>query len=363
LTCAQDLNRQGCAVTVFEALPVPGGMMRVGVPAYRLPHEIVQREIEAIIAQGIELKLNHRVEDVEALRAEYDAAFVAIGAHGGVKLPIPGNDLPETLLATEFLREAGLRSSISGYPSPIANRRVLVLGGGNVAVDAAMTAVRLGAAWVGMTCLESRAQMPAHEWEVKDAEEEGIEVFPSRTFKEVTSEAGRVTGVRAVKVDFRGFVDGRPDFTEFPATEEVIAADVVIFAIGQRPESSCLKQAALLRGGRVQADPETLATNVPGIFAGGDAVTGTAFIVDAIAAGHRAARSITAYLVEQANSTTRLSRTTRLHVSRKDVKDYTHERAILKGETRHEPKNQTPRSPCFAQTARKWAKTWVPPDH
>jgi NADPH-dependent glutamate synthase beta subunit-like oxidoreductase len=203
LTCAQDLNRQGCAVTVFEALPVPGGMMRVGVPAYRLPHEIVQREIEAIIAQGIELKLNHRVEDVEALRAEYDAAFVAIGAHGGVKLPIPGNDLPETLLATEFLREAGLRSSISSYQSPIANRRVLVLGGGNVAVDAAMTAVRLGAAWVGMTCLESRAQMPAHEWEVKDAEEEGIEVFPSRTFKEVTSEAGRVTGVRAVKVDFR----------------------------------------------------------------------------------------------------------------------------------------------------------------
>jgi heterodisulfide reductase subunit A-like polyferredoxin len=296
LTCARDLIRQGCAVTVFEALPVPGGMMRVGVPAQRLPHEVVEREIDALIAEGIGLKLNHRVEDVEALLGEYDAVFVAIGAHGGVKLPIPGADLPDVLLATEFLRGVSLQSPSNGHwSSVISGRRVLVLGGGNVAVDTAMTAVRLGASWVGMTCLEGRGQMPAHEWEIRDAEEEGIQVFPSRTFKEVTNEESKVTGVRTVTVDFHGFIEGRPDFEEFPETEEIIPADVVIFAVGQRPESDCMKQVRLLRGGRVEVDPETLVTSLPGIFAGGDAVTGTAFIVDAIAAGHRAARSIESY--------------------------------------------------------------------
>ena len=292
LTCARDLVRQGCKVTVFETLPVPCGMMRVGVPAHRLPHDVIQREIDAIIAEGIDLQLNHRVDDVETLLNDFDAVFVAIGAHGGVKLPIPGNDLPDVLLATEFLRETSLHKNNN---QTFAGKRVLVLGGGNVAVDTAMTAVRLGASWVGMTCLENRAQMPAHEWELRDAEEEGIQIFPSRTFKEVTNENGKVTGVRTVVVDFYGFIEGRPDFNEFPNTEEVIAADVVIFAIGQRVESNCLKQVNHPRG-RVEADKETLATNVAGIFAGGDAVTGTAFIVDAIAAGHRAAESIESYL-------------------------------------------------------------------
>ena len=296
LACARELALQGCQVTVYEALPVPGGMMRVGVPAHRLPPEVVQREIDEILAQGIELKLNQRVEDVEALLQKYDAVFVAIGAHGGVKLPIPGNDLPEVLLGTEFLRQTSLQHDSQEQSSMIKGRRVLVLGGGNVAIDTAMTAVRLGAAWVGMTCLESRPQMPAHDWEIVEAEEEGIQVYPSRTFKEVTNQAGRVTGVRTVQVNFRGFVEGRPDFDEYPDTEEVIPADVVIFAIGQRPESDCLKQATRQRGGRVVVDPDTLATDVPGIYAGGDAVTGTAFIVNAIAAGRNAARSIQAYL-------------------------------------------------------------------
>ncbi|MCK4962553.1 MAG: FAD-dependent oxidoreductase, partial [Anaerolineales bacterium] len=169
LTCAQDLTRTGCKVTVFEALPVPGGMMRVGVPAYRLPPQVVQREIDSIIADGIELKLNHRVESAEALLNDYDAVFVAIGAHAGVKLPIPGNDLPNVLLATDFLREISLQPredappSATSHPgSDIHGKRVLVLGGGNVAIDSAMTAVRLGAKWVGMACLEGRQQMPAH---------------------------------------------------------------------------------------------------------------------------------------------------------------------------------------------------------
>jgi heterodisulfide reductase subunit A-like polyferredoxin len=301
LTCAQDLTRQGCKVTVFEALPVPGGMMRVGIPSFRLPPEIVQREIDRIINQGVELKLNHRIEHVEALLKEYEAVFVAIGAHKGVNLPIPGNELPGVLMATEFLRLVSLQSidspnGIDDTALMIKGKRVLVLGGGNVAIDSAMTATRLGATWVGMTCLEGRQQMPAHDWEVREAEEEGIRIFPSRTFKEITKVGEQVSGVRTVNVKFRGFVDGRPDFDEIPETEEIIPADLVIFAIGQQPESDCLKQVTKIRGGRVAADHETHKTDIPGMFVGGDAVTGTTFIVDAIAAGHRAARSIQQYL-------------------------------------------------------------------
>ncbi|HSF80441.1 MAG TPA: FAD-dependent oxidoreductase [Anaerolineales bacterium] len=295
LTCAQELARAGCSVTVFEALPVSGGMMRAGVPVYRLPPEIVQREIDDILALGIELKLNHRIDDVEALLGDFEAVFVAIGAHAGARLPIPGAGLPAVLLATDFLRMVNLPETATKLPD-LRGQRVLVLGGGNVAIDSATNAVRLGAAWVGMTCLESRSQMPAHEWEISEAEEEGIQLYPSRTFKEITSQGEKVTGVRTVQVDFRGFSDGKPDFDEYPETEQVIPADVVIFAIGQRPQSDCLHQVKCQRGGRVVADAGTMATNVPGIFVGGDAVTGTAFIVDAIAAGRRAAHSITAYL-------------------------------------------------------------------
>ncbi len=303
LTCAHDLVRWGCAVTVYEALPVAGGMMRVGVPAFRLPHEVVQREIDALVSQGIELRLNQRVEDLETLKCEYDAVFVAIGAHKGVKLPISGNDLPQVLMATDFLREVSLQSQDATqigdngrFQQMLQGKRVLVLGGGSVAVDSATTALRLGAVWVGMTCLESRIQMPAHQWEIDDAEEEGIEIFPARTFREVTSVDGYVTGVRTVNINFRGFIEGRPDFDEYPETESVIPADVVIFAIGQRPDSDFLNHVKRFRNGRVEVDSETLVTSIPGVFAGGDVVTGTAFIVNAIAAGHLAAHSISSYL-------------------------------------------------------------------
>jgi heterodisulfide reductase subunit A-like polyferredoxin len=298
LTCALDLVRQGHQVTVYEALPVPGGMMRVGVPEYRLPYDLVQAEIDEILAEGIELVLNHRVDDIPGLLGQgYEAVFAGLGAHEGVKLPIPGVDLPQVHMATDFLRQVSLRDREEVSLPEIASKRILVLGGGNVAIDAAMSAVRLGAGWVGMACLESRDTMPAHDWEVRDAEDEGIEVFPSRTFKEVTSDGGAVQGVRCVGVDFRGFIEGRPDFDELPGTEEVIPADLVIFAIGQRPQSACLgDKVETIRGRFPVVDQETLATTQPGIFAGGDLITGTSFIVNAIAAGHTAARSIDRYL-------------------------------------------------------------------
>jgi heterodisulfide reductase subunit A-like polyferredoxin len=306
LTAALDLVRKGHAVTVFEALPTAGGMMRVGVPEYRLPYHLVQQEVDDILAEGVELRLNSRVEDAPGLLDQgYDAVFVAVGAHSGVKLPIPGADLPQVLMATDFLRSVSLNSqhtspeaaSRAGPLPDVAGKRVLVLGGGNVAIDAAMSAVRLGASWVGMSCLESRATMPSHDWEVRDAEQEGILIYPSRTFKEVTSQNGQLTGVRTVQVDFHGFKEGRPDFDELPGTEEVIPADVVVFAIGQRPDITCLgDQVETVARRFPKVDPQTLATSLPGVFAGGDAVTGTSFIVNAIAAGHQAARSIERYL-------------------------------------------------------------------
>jgi len=297
MTCALDLVRKGHAVTVYEALPVAGGMMRVGVPESRIPYALLQDEIDAILAEGVELVTNHQVDDVPGLLDQgYQAVFTAAGAHEGIKLPIPGADLPGVHVATDFLRAVSLKN-LDDTQSAIRNKRVLVLGGGNVAIDTAMSAVRLGASWVGMSCLESRQTMPAHDWEIRDAEEEGIEVFPSHTFKEITSTNGKLTGVRCVGVNFRGFIDDRPDFDEIPGTEEVITADTVIFAIGQRPEAGCLKEKIeTVRRRFPKVDPDTLATSLPGVFAGGDMVTGTSFIVNAIAAGHKAAKSIDRFL-------------------------------------------------------------------
>jgi heterodisulfide reductase subunit A-like polyferredoxin len=305
LTCAQDLVRRGHAVTVFEAFAVPGGMMRLGIPSFRLGADAIRREIDDIVADGVDLRLNSRVQDLDALFAEgYAAVFLAIGAHRGVRLPIPGADLPQVCTATEFLREARLElegEADSTWDPRLRGRRVMVLGGGNVAIDAAMTAVRLGAAWVGMACLEDRHQMPAHAWEVRDAEEEGIAVYPARTFHRIADQDGRVAGVACSQVVFRGFVEGRPDFDVIPNTEEALAADWVIFAIGQHPESEWLAQALpLARGRYAQVDPESMATGRPGVFAGGDMVSGTSFVVDAIAAGHQAAASIDRYLCGEA---------------------------------------------------------------
>ncbi len=295
LTCAQDLTRWGYQTTVFEALPVAGGMLHLGVPEYRLPREIVQKEVDAIVAGGIDLRLNTRVEDLDALFEQgYQAVFVAIGTHRGRKLPIPGTDLPEVLLNTEFLRNVAM-----GNAPDLTGKRVLVLGGGNVAMDCARTAVRLGAAKVQAACLESCELMPAHSWEVEEAREEGVDILDGRTFLEITEAGGHVTGVRCSEVDFRCFLpDGRPDMDICPGTEHVLPADVVIFAIGMSPESSFLSQndIELRRDGTLVIDPETCMTARAGVFAGGDAVTGPTFAVDAIAAGHKAARCIDRYV-------------------------------------------------------------------
>ena len=194
LTAAKDLRKVGYPVTIFEALPIAGGMLRVGVPDYRLPPLIVDREVREIIDLGIDLRLNTPVTNLDDIMREgFKAVLIAVGAHEGRKLPIPGTELPEVLINTKFLRDVSLinlgihplpspppsegEGKGGGVQSPIRNpkpivqgRHVLVLGGGNVAIDCARTAVRLGAARVDMACLESREKMPAHPDEVKEAE-------------------------------------------------------------------------------------------------------------------------------------------------------------------------------------------------
>ncbi|MHB1416012.1 MAG: FAD-dependent oxidoreductase, partial [Chloroflexota bacterium] len=182
LTAAADLRRQGYAVTVFEALPVAGGMMRVGVPAYRLPRDVVEQEIADVLAEGVELRCNTPVSSVDDLQAQgFQAVFLAIGSHAGRKLRLPGSDLPGVHLATDFLRQSALGEKAA------LGQHVLVLGGGNVAIDAAQTALRLGAKRVDMACLESREKMPANDWEVEEAQAEGIQVYNDRTFLQILS--------------------------------------------------------------------------------------------------------------------------------------------------------------------------------
>jgi heterodisulfide reductase subunit A-like polyferredoxin len=308
LTAAGDLRKLGYPVTVFEALPLAGGMLRVGIPDYRLPPMIVDREVREIIDLGIHLRLNTPVTNLdEVMKEGFKAVLIAVGAHEGRKLPIPGADLPEVLINTQVLRAVSL-SNIGVEPEKgkihpkeiIGKRHVLVLGGGNVAMDCARTAVRLGAAKVEMACLESREKMPADAVEIREAEEEGIRIYNDRSFKRILDKNGHVSGVEAVKVTFMEFdSEGRLNLKTEEGSEQVLPCEVVIFAIGQRAGLAFIPESAgvgVTRASTISVNPNTFAATRPGVFAAGDATTGTGYVVDAIAAGHKTAASMHRYL-------------------------------------------------------------------
>ncbi len=295
LTAALDLVRLGHAVTVFDQLPVAGGMMRVGIPPHRLPTALLDWEIQQVIDEGVELRLNTRVNDVPALLDNgYQAVLIATGAHVAKKLPIRNSNHPDNWLSLDLLRRVDL-----GEPVDVHGRRVAVLGGGNVALDTARTVVRLGAREVSMVCLEPRGEMPGFTWEVAVAEEEGVSIFPGRTFKEIVVKGDKIRGVRCVEIDFHGFKHGRPDFRELPGTEHVLAADLVIWAIGQGPDFSFLPPDGSINT-RYPVGIDTdgnMTTTKPGIFCAGDVRRGmTFFVVDAIGEGHHVARCIDRHL-------------------------------------------------------------------
>lgn len=302
LTAALDLVRLGHAITIFDALPVAGGMMRVGIPPHRLPVEMLDWEIQQIIDEGIDLQLNTWVDDIPALLDNgYNAVLIATGAHQAKKLPIRNSNHPGNWLSLKLLRSVALGENIN-----LTGKKVVVLGGGNVALDTARTVLRLGASQVRMACLEPRGEMPGFEWEVKVAEDEGVILCPARTFKEIVVENEKISGVRCAEVIFHGFKRGRPDIEEISSTEHILPADLVIWAIGQGPDFSFLPPDGSINTRYpvgIQSNMDMMTTQ-PGVFVAGDVHRGvTFFVVDAIGEGHKAARSIDRYLKGRNNIT------------------------------------------------------------
>lgn len=295
LTAAYELTRQGYAVTVFDALPEAGGMLAVGIPAYRLPRDVLNHEVEYICALGAELRLNTPVgrdggPSLEDLREEYDAVFLAVGAHGSRQLGVPGEELEGVLHAAPFLRQLNLGQHVQ------VGKRVAVIGGGNAAVDAARSALRLGAQ-VQLVYRRSRVEMPAIASEVEAAEIEGVKLEFLASPTQVLGEGGRVTGLECIRMEL-----GEPDASgrrrpiPIEGSEFTLDVDTVIVAVGQVVESDGLGEVEIGRGGRLAVNPATLETTLEGVFAGGDGVTGPASVVEAVGAGIQAAESIHRHL-------------------------------------------------------------------
>ncbi|MDN5348476.1 MAG: heterodisulfide reductase subunit [Clostridia bacterium] len=298
LTVAQDLALQGFQVTVYDALPEPGGMLRAGIPRYRLPLEVVEKEIDRILKLGVRFVGNTRLgKDItlDDLQKEYQVVVLAIGLQESRMLKIEGAELKGILPGLQFLREAALGGK------PAVGRKVLVIGGGNVAIDVARTARRLGAEEVHLACLESRSEMPAHPWEIEEAIEEGVILHPSWGPKRFLGQDGQVTGVELMQCT-RVFDENRRFNPQYnPEVTETITADTVILAIGQAADLSCLgegeKQKIATDRGLIVVDALTLSTSQPGVFACGDVAHGPASVVEAVASGHEAAESARRYLM------------------------------------------------------------------
>ena len=297
LSAAYYLARLGHSPVIFEALPVPGGMVHVGIPEYRLPRHVIRREVELIEREGVEIRYNQRLgrdlsfADLPGMG--FGATFIGIGAHLGRALGIPGEDLAGSIDAIEFLRRVALGEHVE------IGDNVLVLGGGNSAMDAARTSVRLGAKGVRVVYRRSRDEMPANPWEVEEAIEEGVD------FQFLTAPVSCQGDARVGALVCQQMELGEPDASgrrrPVPADMApfVLAADSVIAAIGQQPDFSPFDGDADLahnKWGFLEADPRTLATTKPGVFMGGDASSGGGTIIEAIAAGKTAAKYMDLYL-------------------------------------------------------------------
>jgi len=296
LTVAYYLARQGHGVTVFEALPVTGGMLRVGIPSYRLPEEVLDKEIKVIEDAGVEIRTNSRIESLDELfREGFNAVFVSVGAHHGTSMRVEGENTDGIADGVDFLREVNLGNKVE------VGDKVLVVGGGNVAIDASRTALRLGAKKVTIIYRRTRNEMPAAEEEIDEALEEGIEIVYLANPTSITKTGGQLK-VESIRMEL-GKVDdsGRRRPVPIEGSEFTGEYDLMIKAIGQEsviPESYGLE---VERWNAIKADPDTLATSREGVFAGGDAVSGPASVIEAINAGRQAAISIDKYLGGEGN--------------------------------------------------------------
>ncbi len=292
LSCAYHLARRGIKSTIFEALPVAGGALAVGVPSYRLPAAVLQGEVDYIKSLGVEIKLNTPIGaglTIDDLKAQgFNAVFLGVGAPKSFNLGVPGEQGAKNVIsALDYLKAVSLEQPIP------AGQRVVVVGGGNVAIDAARTALRKGAAQVTMVMLESAQEQPASPWEITEALEEGITFIHRQGVKEV--KPGGLTLRQCTRV-FDENKRFSPQYDD--AATQDLQADLIITAIGQKTDLAFLGDnhgVDLTPRGTIAADPLTMATNVAGLFAGGDAVTGPWIAIGAVAAGREAAVSIDRY--------------------------------------------------------------------
>jgi NADPH-dependent glutamate synthase beta subunit-like oxidoreductase len=284
LSAAYHLARLGHEVEVTDAGDAPGGMMRYGIPAYRLPRDVLDIEIARIEELGVRFTNGHRVTDLDAERREggFDAAFVAVGAHLSKRVDIPARDAGRIVDAVSFLR------SVASGERPVIGRRVAVYGGGNTAMDAARTARRLGADDALIVYRRTREQMPAHEEEAAEAEQEGVTINWLRT---ITAFDGPELTIEAMELDETGFPRPTGRF-------ETLAADTVILALGQEADTGFLRSVPgveFARDGTVQVSPAMM-TGCPGVFAGGDMVPAERTVTVGVGHGKKAARNIDAWL-------------------------------------------------------------------
>lgn len=311
LTAAHDLALKGFRVKVYEALPNPGGMLIGGIPDFILPQHIVKSEIEYIKNLGVRIQTNMRVgKDItlDDIRSHgFNAILLATGAWKSATLSIPGVTLKGVIQALPFLHDVKLGKK------PKLHGKVVVIGGGNVAVNAARTALRLGAENVSLVCLESLESMPAFEWEIELAEQEGAEIFPALAPQQLLAKTrGKVGRIELKKVKSTSLdSDGKISWTllEGPDTDVSMDADWVIIAVGQIPDDTFIEAMKREGGGSFKIDSETMATHIPGLFAAGDVVKRQGTVVEAIAAGHTAAISMERYLKGKHLSTRRRKKT------------------------------------------------------
>jgi NADPH-dependent glutamate synthase beta subunit-like oxidoreductase/NAD-dependent dihydropyrimidine dehydrogenase PreA subunit len=298
MSAAYYLARLGYPVTVLEAMPVPGGMMAIGIPSYRLPRDVLQAEIARIVGLGVDLQLDtamgrdFTLDDLE--QQGYRAIFLATGASKSRRLGIPGDDAPQVVPATLFLKQVNLGEE------PKLTGPAIVIGGGSTAMDAARSSWRSGASPVTVVYRRGRAEMPAQVEEIEAAEREGILVRTGVAPVQVDVLDGAVVGLRCVETrPAASAAEVGAKWEPIPGSELDLPATTILVAVGEEPDPSILPEGAGIEvsgSAGIVADPATLATGRAGIFAGGDVVSGPKTIIDAVAAGRRAAASIHEYL-------------------------------------------------------------------
>jgi NADPH-dependent glutamate synthase beta subunit-like oxidoreductase/ferredoxin len=298
LSAANDLARLGYSVTIYETFPIPGGMLNVGIPPYRLPREVVQQAIDEVERLGVKIITRTPIGkelNLESLRKEYDAVYIAAGAHKAEKLGIPGEDLQGVIHGVTFMQMVNLKKDFK------MGSRVAVVGGGNTAMDAARSSFRLGANEVFILYRRTREEMPVDPRELEEVEEEGIQVhYLTQPIRVLSRDEIRVSGVQCIRNRLgEPDQDGRRRPIPVEGTEFEIDIDLLIPAVSQSPDISFLPEEIGLeisKWDRLSVNPQTFETNVHGIFAGGDFVTGPRDVIRVIADGRKTALSIHSYL-------------------------------------------------------------------